>query len=94
MRAHAANTNSYGHTQLVSQYFSCVEGFTQPEVIKKVELPGAKTSKPGAAAGGSGGALSSLPAALSSLLGKLLAGGGSDPFYAVVAYRNFRREDA
>jgi len=60
----------YSRTQLVKQYFSCIEGFTAPEVVTQVGV------EPD-----------------NSILGKLkrfVSRSASDPFYAVVAYRNFK----
>jgi hypothetical protein len=68
--------SAYSRVQLVTQYFQCVEGFTQPEVVRR--LP------PSDAAGGKSG--SSPLEALMRLFGQA----GSDPFYAVIAYRNFK----
>ncbi|KAK2969758.1 hypothetical protein RJ640_028038 [Escallonia rubra] len=67
---------AYSRVQLVVQYFQCVEGFTQPEIIRK--LP--------ASSGGAREDKSPLNWMM-SLLGLL---SGSDPFYAVVAYKNFK----
>ncbi|KAF8715104.1 hypothetical protein HU200_027658 [Digitaria exilis] len=63
---------AYSRVQLVTQYFQCVEGFTQPEVVRK--LP---------SAGGSS------PSPLDALM-RLFGVAGSDPFYAVISYRNFK----
>lgn len=60
----------YSRIQLIVQYFQCVTGFTQPEVVKK--LPGSE-------------AKSSFGWIL-GLLGRMT----SDPFNAVIAYRNFK----
>lgn len=62
----------YSRVQLVVQYFQCVEGFTQPQVIRK--LPNAKQ----------GNSIFSQIAGVFGLLS------GSDPFYAVIAYKNFK----
>ncbi|CAN6239879.1 unnamed protein product [Urochloa humidicola] len=64
---------AYSRVQLVTQYIQCVEGFTKPEVIKK--LP--------SSAGGS--SASPLDAVM-----RLFGMAGSDPFYAVISYRNFK----
>lgn len=65
----------YGRVQLVVQYFQCVEGFTQPEIIRKLPATGgAQEDK-------------SPFSWIRKLLGLL---SGSDPFYAVIAYKNFR----
>lgn len=67
----------YSRVQLVVQYFQCVEGFTQPEIIRKVPattIDGGQDEK---------GPLSWIL----RLLGLL---SGSDPFYAVIAYKNFK----
>ncbi|XP_062185558.1 uncharacterized protein LOC133889113 [Phragmites australis] len=59
--------------QLVTQYFQCVEGFTQPEVIRKLPSPGG------------------LPGSPLDAVMRLFAGmASSDPFYAVISYRNFK----
>lgn len=76
------STTDYGRCQLVASYFSAVQGFTQAEILTKVELP---KQGSGAAAGGG----FSLQQALDALMSRLM-GAGSDPFHAVVAYRNFR----
>lgn len=58
-------------------------GFTEPEVLLEV-------------APSSGGAVGAAPDPLARLLRplqQLFERGSADPFYAVVAYRNFRRED-
>ncbi|PON64358.1 Methyltransferase type [Parasponia andersonii] len=65
----------YSRVQLVKQYFQSVEGFTQPEVIKKTPAADAAQGD-------------KLPFSWSmGLLGLIPA---SDPFYAVIAYRNFK----
>ncbi|XP_078434651.1 S-adenosyl-L-methionine-dependent methyltransferases superfamily protein [Wolffia australiana] len=61
---------TYSRIQLVVQYFQCVEGFTEAEVIKRI--PGQERR--------------SLLQSIAGLLGY----SRSDPFYAVVAYRNFK----
>ncbi|KAI3452500.1 hypothetical protein Pfo_009164 [Paulownia fortunei] len=63
---------AYSRVQLVVQYFQCVEGFAQPQVIRK--LPNAKEDN-------------SIFSRITGLLGLL---SGSDPFYAVIAYKNFK----
>ncbi|KAG2484416.1 hypothetical protein HYH03_016830 [Edaphochlamys debaryana] len=73
------DSTGYGRCQLVRSYFQAVSGFTAPEVLTEVPLASGGGGKSG------GGGL----AALLGPLGKLLARSGSDPFYAVVAYRNF-----
>ncbi|XP_051141466.1 uncharacterized protein LOC127258600 [Andrographis paniculata] len=62
----------YGRVQLVVEYFQCVEGFSQPQVIRKPQNTTEKNQAPGWITG---------------LLGLF---SGSDPFYAVVAYKNFK----
>ncbi|CAN6235386.1 unnamed protein product [Urochloa humidicola] len=64
---------AYSRVQLVTQYFQCVDGFTQPEVVR--ELPSAGGSSPA----------SPLDAVM-----RLFGMAGSDPFYAVISYRNFK----
>ncbi|KAL6882723.1 hypothetical protein ACP4OV_011413 [Aristida adscensionis] len=65
---------AYSRVQLVTQYFHCVDGFTEPEVIRR--LP---------PAGGSSGGSSPLDAVM-----RLFGVASSDPFYAVISYRNFK----
>ncbi|GAV84452.1 Methyltransf_11 domain-containing protein [Cephalotus follicularis] len=67
--------SAYCRLQLVVQYFQCVEGFTQPKIIRKVQ--------------GAGGAREDKSPFgwIMRLLGLL---SGSDPFYAVIAYKNFK----
>lgn len=68
--------SAYSRVQLVTQYFQCVEGFTQPEVVRRLPPTDAAAGKSG----------SSPLEALMRLFGQA----GSDPFYAVIAYRNFK----
>ena len=72
------DSSDWGRCTLVKSYLAAVGGFSEPEVVKRVELPPG-----GAAAAGSGGPLERLQAWAEQLLG----GGGRDPFYAVVAYK-------
>uniref|UniRef100_A0A7N0ZWL5 Methyltransferase type 11 domain-containing protein n=1 Tax=Kalanchoe fedtschenkoi TaxID=63787 RepID=A0A7N0ZWL5_KALFE len=66
---------AYSRVQLVVQYFQCVEGFTQPEVVRQVASPSG-----GEDAASPLGWIKKLPGFMS----------GSDPFYAVIAYKNFK----
>lgn len=67
--------SAYSRLQLVVQYFQCVEGFTQPEIIRKIPAS-------------SGTAEDNSPFSwILRLLGLL---SGSDPFYAVLAHKNFK----
>ena len=69
--------SGYSRQQLVASYFQSVEGFTQPEKLREVALEGA-------------------PAQQNPVkkLWKLVFGQvANDPFYAVVAYRNYKRVD-
>eukprot|EP00878_Enallax_costatus_P034749 GHUV01038580.1.p1 GENE.GHUV01038580.1~~GHUV01038580.1.p1 ORF type:complete len:101 (-),score=25.45 GHUV01038580.1:135-437(-) len=70
----------FSRVNLVKQYFQCVEGFTEPEVVQEVQLP----------QGGLQGLLSILPKPLQQIAGRA----GQDPFHAVIAYRNFKSEHA
>lgn len=65
----------HGRVQLVVQYFQCVEGFTQPEVISKLPTDDDQENK-------------SPLSRIMRLIG--LVSASSDPFYAVIAYRNFK----
>ncbi|KAI6700774.1 hypothetical protein NL676_015098 [Syzygium grande] len=66
---------AYGRVQLVVQYFQCIEGFAEPEIIRK--LPGSSVSRE-----------SKSP--LDWIFGFLGLLSGSDPFYAVIAHKNFK----
>ncbi|GMI86872.1 hypothetical protein like AT3G01660 [Hibiscus trionum] len=66
---------AYSRVQLVVQYFQCIEGFTAPEVIRK--LPSAANSQDD-------------KSPFSLLMKWLRLFSGSDPFYAVIAYKNFK----
>lgn len=68
--------SDYSRTQLVKQYFQCIEGFTTPEVVKKPISPTQSSQN-------------SSPNPL-SLITNLFQSASKDPFYAVVAYRNFK----
>ncbi|XP_071711506.1 uncharacterized protein [Rutidosis leptorrhynchoides] len=63
----------FGRVQLVVQYFQCVEGFTEPEVVRKLGDATKEDRSPLGVVKGFLGLLS-----------------GSDPFYAVIAYKNFK----
>jgi hypothetical protein len=67
----------------VKSYFQCVEGFTEPEVLLQVPIPEGQQQ---------GGLLKGLVQVLPQPLQQLLSRSGSDPFYAVVAYRGFKPE--
>lgn len=64
---------SYSRVQLVVQYFQCVEGYTQPEVIRKLPADAQKKNS-----------------SFTWVMNLLKLFQGSDPFYAVVAYKNFK----
>jgi hypothetical protein len=76
------DNSGFGRTQLVKSYFQCVEGFTEPEVLLQVPIPEGQDQ------GLLGGLLKALPQPLQQLLSR----SSSDPFYAVLAYRNFKPE--
>lgn len=65
--------SDYSRTQLVKQYFQCIDGFTMPEVVKRAPQASQEAS--------------SNPL---SFITNLFQSAGRDPFYAVVAYRNFK----
>jgi len=79
------DNSGYGRTQLVKSYFQCVEGFTEPEVLLEVPIPEGRQQD-------GGGLLGGLVKALPQPLQQLLSRSSSDPFYAVLAYRNFKPE--
>ncbi|CAK8541224.1 unnamed protein product [Lathyrus sativus] len=64
----------YSRVQFVVQYFQSVEGFTEPEVIRKLPAPNDEENSP-------------VGWIIKKLFGLF---SGSDPFYAVIAYRNFK----
>nr|QSQ68599.1 hypothetical protein PY_022127 [Puya raimondii] len=66
------DATDYSRVQLVMQYFQCVEGFTQPEVVKKLPVKADDDQTP-----------------LGGIM-MLLGFSRSDPFYAVISYRNFK----
>ncbi|PKI79127.1 hypothetical protein CRG98_000419 [Punica granatum] len=68
---------AYSRVQLVVQYFQCIEGFTQPEVIRKLPSSGGGLQDGNSPFGW-----------IARFLG--LLSGSSDPFYAVIAYKNFK----
>ncbi|XP_057983010.1 uncharacterized protein LOC131167943 [Malania oleifera] len=67
---------AYSRVQLVVQYFQCVEGFTKPETIRKSPIASNEQEDKQVFLGW-----------IRRLLGFL---SGSDPFYAVLAYKNFK----
>ncbi|KAK4797649.1 hypothetical protein SAY86_029975 [Trapa natans] len=67
---------AYSRVQLVVQYFQCIEGFTQPEVIRKLQNRN-RDSRDG----------NSPLSWIMNFLGLL---SGSDPLYAVIAHKNFK----
>lgn len=67
---------AYSRVQLVVQYFQSVEGFTNPENVRKLPADSAAAQED-----------KSPISWLMRLLGFL---SGSDPFYAVIAYKNFK----
>jgi hypothetical protein len=62
----------------VKQYFQAVQGYTEPEVVLQVPLPAGQQQ--------GSGLLQLLPKQLQ----QFFARASSDPFYAVLAYRNFK----
>lgn len=66
---------AYSRVQLVVQYFQCVEGFTQPEIVRK--LPGTNKAQ-------------DEQSPFNWFLRLLGLMSGSDPFYAIIAYKNFK----
>ncbi|KAL8124280.1 uncharacterized protein LOC141718038 [Apium graveolens] len=68
--------SAYSRVQLVTQYFQCVAGFTQPEIIRKLPVTGDSVQDD--------------KSPLSWIMGLLGFMSSSDPFYAVVAYKNLK----
>lgn len=68
---------AYSRVQLVVQYFQSVEGITEAEIVRKLPT----TTK-------NYGEDNKSP--LSWIMGLFGLLSGSDPFYAVIAYRNFK----
>ena len=69
----------FGRVQLVRSYFAAVAGFTEPEALTRVDVQ-TRTGGP-------------FGAALTAVR-TLWQRSQQDPFYAVLAYRNFKRTDA
>ena len=65
----------YSRTQLVKSYFQNVSGFTEPEVITEVLPDGVEDEKN----------------IFVKIMKTFMKRASSDPFYAVVSYRNFKR---
>jgi cyclopropane fatty-acyl-phospholipid synthase-like methyltransferase len=70
------DNSDYGRCLLVKSYFAAAGGFTEPEVVRNVQLPGA--GQPG------GGPLQQLQLWAE----QLWQGGGADPFYAILAHKD------
>eukprot|EP00882_Tetradesmus_deserticola_P011394 GHRQ01012055.1.p1 GENE.GHRQ01012055.1~~GHRQ01012055.1.p1 ORF type:complete len:309 (+),score=84.59 GHRQ01012055.1:629-1555(+) len=68
----------YSRCQLVKQYFQAVQGYTDPEVVQQVPLPAGQQQ--------GSGLLQLMPKQLQQFFART----SSDPFYAVLAYRNFK----
>ncbi|GMH06804.1 hypothetical protein Nepgr_008644 [Nepenthes gracilis] len=68
---------AYSRVRLVVQYFQCVHGFTQPEIIRKLPATSKDNGLPFTVIG-------NWIANFSALFS------GSDPFYAVISYKNFK----
>ncbi|CAN0924983.1 hypothetical protein LINGRAHAP2_LOCUS34499, partial [Linum grandiflorum] len=70
--------SDYSRVQLVVQYFQSVVGFTETEVVRKLRGRKEESSKKS-------------PPGFSWFKGLLdLLSGSSDPFYAVITYKNFK----
>lgn len=67
---------AYSRVQLVVQYFQSVEGFTEPEVVRKLPTTTNDAQENKSPLGW-----------IMRLFGLV---SGLDPFYAVIAYRNFK----
>ncbi|XP_065878102.1 uncharacterized protein [Euphorbia lathyris] len=65
---------AYSRVQLVVQYFQSVEGFTQPEIVRKPPAARPRQNK----------------SPFDWFMGLIGLLSGSDPFYAVLAYKNFK----
>lgn len=69
---------AYSRVQLVVQYFQSVEGFTEAVIVRK--LPTTTTTND----------CEENKSPLSWIMGLFGLLTGSDPFYAIIAYRNFK----
>lgn len=67
------NNTAFGRVSLIKQYFNCVQGFTEPEVVKEMTLPAEKYT--------------GLAAVQANLKGLFNAASQKDPFYAVLAHK-------
>ncbi|EFN54437.1 hypothetical protein CHLNCDRAFT_135831 [Chlorella variabilis] len=66
------DNTDYGRCVLVKSYFAAAGGFSEPEVVKRVELPAQATG---------------LVQQVQMWGERLFSGGSSDPFFAVVAHK-------
>jgi len=71
------DASGFGRTQLVKQYISAVRGFTEPEAVLQVGVPPPS------------GPVEAAVRAVQALFQRA----AGDPFYAVIAYRNWKRVD-
>lgn len=92
---HNTITSTPSHDHHTARYFQAVAGFTAPEVLLDAGPPTQSSSSPGSGSGsGSPGAAGNPLAGLFAKAAALFGRAASDPFYAVVAYKGFKREDA
>lgn len=65
----------FGRVQLVKTYLGAVRGFTEAEVVRRVDLGGAPRQQQNP---------------VEALLRKIFQAAGKDPFFGIVSYRNFK----
>lgn len=67
------NNSNFGRVSLIKQYFNCVQGFTEPEVVKEMALPSEK--------------FTGFAAVQANIKNILNVASQKDPFYAVLAHK-------
>ncbi len=71
------DNSGYGRVQLVKSYFTSVEGFTEPDVVTEVAPASPQPTTPWAKA--------------LKMVEMFMQRSQQDPFYAVIAYRNYKK---
>lgn len=86
--------SEYSRVQLVKSYFMAVRdgdgesGFRDIDVVKEVKMDDGNNSNNSSSAAAALWRINPFQAAVTAVLGMVQGGGGKDPFYAVIAYKN------
>jgi len=84
--------SEYSRVQLVKSYVMAVRdgdsGFRDIDVVKEVKMDDSNNSNSSSNAAMTLWPVNTFQAAVTSVLGMLQGGGGKDPFYAVITYKN------